>query len=257
MNVVSGRAPDTRGRTSEPLVKEELAIVDFLTAKSTSSKRSHLTASRPEQGLDDQTPVDLLLGLAKTRSGKRAAEEEQRQIRLQQHREVEEQRVAARSGMASPWGYVAPQMPGLDVQQPFGIDGPRKVPRPLQPPPPRRINTTSGWSPDLLDSIMQPPSYPSQSQSPPHQNLAQPMQLSPYQSMVPMPIASPGQQMLTKHPQLDGMQQFGNASLDAFDFGDLGLGVPQTNVENAQFNPFALAQTVERSAHTCSLVVSG
>jgi hypothetical protein len=133
------------------LVKEELAIVEFLTAKATASTKSKSGSSRPSDQQGDQTPVDLLLNLAKTRSGRRAAEEEKRQLRLQQYREVEEQRRASskqgqgqgqgsRDGnsMASPWGYQAPQMPGLDVQQPFGSNGTRKVPRPLAAPSTKR-----------------------------------------------------------------------------------------------------------------------
>jgi len=147
LNVVSGRAPDKQGKVSEPLVKEELAIVEFLTAKTTAGKSK---SSRPSDQQGDQTPVDLLLNLAKTRSGRRAAEEEKRQQRLQQYREVEEQRRAnskqgqgSRDGMASPWGYQAPQMPGLDVQQPFALNGTRKVPRPLAAPSTKRDNNTN------------------------------------------------------------------------------------------------------------------
>jgi hypothetical protein len=131
---------------SEPLVKEELAIVEFLTAKATASK----SKSKPSDQQGDQTPVDLLLNLAKTRSGRRAAEEEKRQQRLQQYREAEEQRSASskqgqgsRDGMASPWGYQAPQMPGLDVQQPFALNGTRKVPRPLAAPSAKRDNNAN------------------------------------------------------------------------------------------------------------------
>jgi hypothetical protein len=64
-------------------------------------------------------------------------------LRLQQYREMEEQRAAAnrrnggQSDMSSPWGYVAPSMPGLDVQQPVGGQG-KKGPRPLQPPRTKR-----------------------------------------------------------------------------------------------------------------------
>lgn len=158
--MVSGRARDEHGRLSEPIVKEELAIVEFLTAKnaskpsSTSSSANHNGQVRPD-GTDENTPVDLLLGLAKTNTGRRAAEEEKRQLRLQQRRELEEQRMAQRRSMSagsiattsngnvmssSPWGYVAPQMPGLDVHQPFGAPNnvnqlnDRRLPRPLQPP---------------------------------------------------------------------------------------------------------------------------
>lgn len=176
LNVVSGRAPDTQGRTSEPLVKEELAIVEFLTAKTNapaaaasgaaagSSSGSGKVRPSGQKGGKEETPVDLLLGLAKTRSGKRAAEEEQRQLRLQTFREQEEQRNAATRGGStgalsrqqqqqsqSPWGYQPPSMPGLDVQQPFGSDGSRRQPRPLQPPPSRRPNS-SQQGPSLSSS---------------------------------------------------------------------------------------------------------
>lgn len=178
LNVVSGRAPDSQGRTSEPLVKEELAIVEFLTAKTNSaaasssgtagSSGSSKARATGAKGGKEETPVDLLLGLAKTRSGRRAAEEEQRQLRLQAFREQEEQRNAARGGSSSsgrqqqqqqsqsPWGYQPPSMPGLDVQQPFGSDGSRRQPRPLQPPPSRnRIQLeqpfgSSGQAPQTL-----------------------------------------------------------------------------------------------------------
>ncbi|WWC73652.1 uncharacterized protein I206_107624 [Kwoniella pini CBS 10737] len=161
LNVVSGRSSDAQGRISEPLVKEELAIVEFLTAKPQSNKsRGPVPATGNSGNKDeDQTPVDLLLGLAKTRSGRRAAEEEKRQLRLQAYREVEEQRQAARrnsgaQNISSPWGYIAPSMPGLDVQQPFGGSADKRVPRPLQPPQPARradgsIPDSTNWSPEM------------------------------------------------------------------------------------------------------------
>lgn len=167
LNVVSGRAPDSNGRVSEPLVKEELAIVEFLTAKTNAAPSSSSSVIR-------ETPVDLLLGLAKTRSGRRAAEEERRQLRQQAAREVQEQSASAaalasgsggqqRGGMSSsPWGYKPPSMPGLDVVQPFDMSGHRRDgPRPLQPPPTKRGPPPSGnvngngnvpqtnWSPDF------------------------------------------------------------------------------------------------------------
>ncbi|CAD6577076.1 MAG: hypothetical protein TREMPRED_001854 [Tremellales sp. Tagirdzhanova-0007] len=255
LNIVSGRAPDSQGRVSEPLIKEELAIVEFLTAKSSKSKTSQFPTARREQAQDDQTPVGLLLGLAKTRSGKRAAEEEQRQLRLQQSREVEEQRTASSArvgGMISPWGYIAPQMPGLSVQQPFGIDGPRRAPRPLQPPPMKRTDP-SDWSPGLLDSIMGSPSLHSQRQPPAispdgEQYPSSIQQISPYQSMTNMSLASPGQQMLSLPQQYDDNQLFGTAGFGGFEFGDLSLPSLHAGVDPSQFNPFALAQTVEEGS---------
>lgn len=261
LNVVSGRAPDQRGRTSEPLVKEELAIVEFLTAK-TNYKQAP-SSDRPARG-EDQTPVDLLLGLAKTRSGRRAAEEEKRQIRLQQYREVEEQRSAQQRGngnMSSPWGYVAPSMPGLDVQQPFGAGMSHKSrgPRPLQPPPTKKQH--GSWPEDLFDKLADdalkqpfgnaPPTRqePSPQGSSFSQNGAS-FQLSPFASMSSLPMTSPNNVNTNLGNNVNGdmnntnsllemfassannnstginesVAQFGQSLLDTFDFSDFNLG---------------------------------
>ena len=275
LNIVSGRAPDNQGRTSEPLVKEELAIVEFLTAK-TNYKQAANSADRTQRG-DDQTPVDLLLGLAKTRSGRRAAEEEKRQIRLQQYREVEEQRASAKrtGGMSSPWGYVAPSMPGLDVQQPFGQSNQRgRMPRPLQPPPAKRPNgqQDSPWGNDifanLANDVMQPQfnQSPRRSDPSPHrgsfgQQSANSFSLSPFASMSNMPLPSPSSNIpndlfnSNPNPNMstnDVSQQFGQNILDGFDFSDLGLNfgttAPSQGLDAASFNPFALAQNASTAA---------
>ncbi|UOH82815.1 hypothetical protein LQV05_005526 [Cryptococcus neoformans] len=326
LNVVSGRLPDSQNRISEPLVKEELAIVEFLTAKNL-GKSSRLPPNRNAEASvgagDDQTPVDLLLNLAKTRSGKRAAEEEKRQLRLQAAREKEEQRQAAKRNAgagnisSSPWGYVAPPMPGLDVQQPFDNDG-KRVPRPLQPPPTRRadgsIPDSTGWSPEMALALSQTPlkhqssinAAQAQAQAlandlqrfdSPNQNraLLSPSQgtgnlsLSPYggfnslpslgdtsglggfdgnagffQSQPPPPLSlsdRPSSNGINSNPSTggqgqgpqggmldgNGVQQFGNANFDSFDFNDLGLDVRAPG-QGGGFNPFALPQTEEGNA---------
>ena len=251
LNVVSGRAPDKQGRLSEPLVKEELAIVDFLTAKSNAKSsrpsaqagRGSAVSSKPTA--DDQTPVDLLLGLAKTRSGRRAAEEEKR---LQQYRDAEEQRVAAKGSISSPWGYVAPSMPGLSVQQPFGNEGPRRAPRPLQPPPPRRNENLTNWAGDIFDPVIQPSDFTSALPSSVQDTdgyAAFQRQISPFRATENLSLSSPGQQMITQGIDDEQTQQFVNQFTDGFDFPDMGFGAQQASLDDAQFNPFALAQAVE------------
>lgn len=218
LNVVSGRAPDKQGKVSEPLVKEELAIVEFLTAKSTASGKTK--SARPsDQAGGDQTPVDLLLNLAKTRSGRRAAEEEKRQLRLQQYREVEEQRRAAsggrgngKDGMASPWGYQAPQMPGLDVQQPFAANGSRKVPRPLAAPSKRndpKINDNDPWNLNNfagLESSLSQPNFGNPSSRP---------------SSAPFGSSSHNNTQQSPHTELNALQ-FSSASASS-SFGQLSM----------------------------------
>lgn len=237
---------------SEPIVKEELAIVEFLTAKNPSKTQAAAAngaangTARPENS-DENTPVDLLLGLAKTNSGRRAAEEEKRQLRLQQAREQEEQRQARRRMQQqgvngnnnqvtpSPWGYVPPQMPGLDVHQPFGASGPGPrrpqqqqqlggLPRPLQPPgagkrsdsdmdtKPNSLSTT--WSPENPFGFNENRSSPGFGNSNMLQqsfNQGQNINLSPYQEMT---IPLPGGGTLSPSEQL-ALQGAGSAAADA------------------------------------------
>lgn len=269
---------------SEPIVKEELAIVEFLTAKNP-SKAQTIAANGGQNGAartetsDENTPVDLLLGLAKTNSGRRAAEEEKRQLRLQQEREQEEQRQARRrvmqqangsAGVPNPWNYVPPQMPGLDVHQPFGAR-PRAqlgaLPRSLQPPPNKRDdeNLNTSWSPENPFGFTERGSPGFGANAP---NMMQGFQgqvnLSPYQEMGILPGSglSPSEQLALQgagtaantntstsantgesnghnlHFSGTG-QEFGSA-VDKFDFST--FAGPQSGMEMA-FNPFAIQQT--------------
>ncbi|GMK56232.1 hypothetical protein CspeluHIS016_0300720 [Cutaneotrichosporon spelunceum] len=288
LNVVSGRARDEQGRMSEPIVKEELAIVEFLTAKNP-SKVQVAVANGAQDGTvrtetsDENTPVDLLLGLAKTNSGRRAAEEEKRQLRLQQAREQEEQRQARRRGMQpangngvpNPWNYVPPQMPGLDVHQPFGARRPPQLgqlPRPLQPPGQRdddQLNTS--WSPENPFGFTDRSSPGFGNPNNMMQGFQGQVNISPYQEMgiLPGPGLSPSEQLAlqsagsavnatanantnitsntdTNTVQSNGHnlnfgtgQEFGSA-VDNFDFS--AFGGPQRGLEMA-FNPFAIQQT--------------
>lgn len=241
LNVVSGRARDADGRLSEPIVKEELAIVEFLTQKaptdgqpeneSDSKSRSRNPSGRPDSSSgaeDGPAPVDLLLNLARTASGRRAAEEEQRQLQVQQRREMEEQRREGRrrsnsnrsnTDSSSPWDFVAPAMPGLDVHQPFGQG--QRVPRPLQPPPPRRPGS------------MGPPAVPSDQQQP-FQNPFQQIHTNE------QPFQVQQQQPTSFNPPVE--QAFGTPIVDPYAFSSLSASM-QSNVENSPFNPFALPQT--------------
>ncbi|ORX37686.1 hypothetical protein BD324DRAFT_391775 [Kockovaella imperatae] len=269
LNVVSGKAPDAEGLTSEPLVKEELAIVEFLTAKGNAAAGKQRIAGRPTRG-EDQTPVDLLLGLAKTRSGRRAAEEEKRQLRLQQQRmEMEERQAALRSrdnlgssNSTSPWDYVAPSMPGLDVHQPFGSPTTRREPRPLQPPPAKRSSGQSQnpWPANLFETLTNQTPLSSQnlpieisSQKTPSQNSLSVDQYNfsdiPDVSMSITPNQSVNHFDQTLLYTQDGQTQYTQGNYDAFNFGDLGFNTgltPSDTSGSNSFNPFALAQNQGR-----------
>jgi hypothetical protein len=295
LNVVSGRARDDQNRMSEPIVKEELAIVEFLTAKSTYKPNTAAAngnangQSRSAEGSDENTPVDLLLGLAKTNTGRRAAEEERRQLRLQQRREQEEQRQAVRRTLSSnsstnssnpvsssPWGYVAPQMPGIDVHQPFGSQaqqgGPR-LPRPLQPPKRDELEGAVVWASSSSDN---PFAFQENNASPsfttsgtggimpsPHNTFAGVTgvgnvasvgsvgssglgTMSPYQDMT-LPLPNADEQLASlaagtgaADALFSAPTEFGAANVGSFDFSN--LGVPQQGMDLA-FNPFAIQQT--------------
>lgn len=255
LNVVSGRAPDANGRISEPLVKEELAIVEFLTAKSNSAPNSN------PGSLPRETPVDLLLGLAKTRSGRRAAEEEKRQLRQQAAREQQEQSAPApgssgqqqRGGQgmsSSPWGYKPPSMPGLDVVQPFDMAGQRRDgPRPLQPPVPKRGSNgvpQNNWSPEFnmnTGEMKRPSSSSSYKPSP--------------ENMFNSPNLS--QQQQQQHPNFnlssltntsDHMSQNGSGSQNGYQLSPyqqiIPLASPQAMNMGPGSDPFAGAGSLEQ-----------
>ncbi|WVQ75554.1 hypothetical protein IAR50_005181 [Cryptococcus sp. DSM 104548] len=246
LNVVSGRLPDAQNRLSEPLVKEELAIVEFLTAKPQNKpSRPPPRSAEGGTGGDDQTPVDLLLNLATTRSGKRAAEEEKRQLRLQAAREKQEQsQIAKRNAGAgqissSPWGYVAPSMPGLDVQQPFGKDD-KRVPRPLQPPPTRRadgsIPDSTDWSPEMALALQN--SQRQQIQASAQAQVAQQQQLAnglPGFKASPPQSQGGGNLSLSPYGGFSDLPPFSNETLGGFDAaaGFFQSQLPPTGVDQA------------------------
>lgn len=193
--------------------------------------------------------------------------------------------------MASPWGYQAPQMPGLDVQQPFAPNGQRKVPRPLAAPgkrnEPKENSSNDPWNLGFnLESSVTQPNFPSQTSRPPsgsfgnqHMNPQQsPIQemsalqfptgsssgsfgqmsmggLQPQPSMSPdnmFNLGSTNGDPNSATSQMDSMQLFGNALMDQFDFSDLGLGNGvQSNNVETSFNPFALAQSQSQADDGC------
>ncbi|BEI80967.1 hypothetical protein CcaverHIS002_0201270 [Cutaneotrichosporon cavernicola] len=271
LNVVSGRARDEQGSMSEPIVKEELAIVEFLTAKNPSKAQAAVAngaqngAARTEPS-DENTPVDLLLGLAKTNSGRRAAEEEKRQLRLQQAREQEEQRQARRRVMqqangSGAWTYTSHSARAVRRRSSA------LSPRPLQPPSQReeeKLNTS--WSPENPFGFTDRSSPGFGNPNNMMQGFQGQVNLSPYQEMGILP--RPREQLALQgagsaanannnnnpnntannnnavesngHSLNFGTgQEFGSA-VDNFDFS--AFGGPHRGVEMA-FNPFAIQQT--------------
>lgn len=147
LDVVAGQALDEQGRISEPIVKDEMAIVDFLTAKANSNSSlrnsapippySHILPELRGPGKEKSVARDASAGRA------RAESTSQQNIQLEQDQ-------MSRASWQSPdsaWSFVAPGMAQIDVHQPFGGSNPvQRLPRPLRPPRSTRQRSDSGAS---------------------------------------------------------------------------------------------------------------
>lgn len=213
LDVVAGLAPDEQGRVSEPIVKDELAIVEFLTQK----------AKTGEGDTNNSAPVPPYSHVLPDNQ------------KAPSHHKRESFGLAAaasnaeRRGPASDpaWSFVAPEMATIDVHQPFSSSGSASgqsaVPGPLKPPQSRQ--QTSG---DLRYSDMAPPNAvtgPS-----PRVTQASGSEFS----MESLNAAFPNGQLAT-----EGADNWWNENWAA-----LGMGHPANSGTTGDmgFNPFALAQ---------------
>ena len=146
LDVVAGLAPDELGRVSEPIVRDELAIVEFLTQR----------ASQPMDGGGVSGPASVssysVLGGGDQRTSMADPTDESAET-MAQYQQQQQQQQPPRPGMDdSAWSFVAPGMAGLDVQQPFSpvprapsevsmaaMSAASGLPGPLRPPPPRGL----------------------------------------------------------------------------------------------------------------------
>lgn len=176
LDVVAGQALDEQGRISEPIVKDEMAIVDFLTAKANSSNAQNLRNSAPFP------PYSHILPLHRnppTNREQRPVREDSSSLRPRSESMSQNQRPSARTPgisvsassprateqQASPWqnadsawSFVAPGMNQIDVQQPFGQpsslgNSMQRVPRPLRPPRTGRDRSDSDVSNRSVENL--------------------------------------------------------------------------------------------------------
>jgi len=242
LDVVAGLAPDELGRISEPIVKDELAIVEFLTQRANDPNNS-------EGALNNSAPIPPYHILS---GEQRPALLERRDTSAsRQSNEV----AAFRQQHASDdpaWSFVAPGMATLDVHAPFSPGGvankagsdvsTSSVPGPLRPPPPRGYHGQSASSvfADRENNFFQQ----SQNASPARSQAQQ----SPYQSSN---LALQGLSQ-TIHDQSYSHDQQGITgdfnvdssvmpNLDSW-WNDIGGNLAINQNTPGNFNPFALAQ---------------
>jgi hypothetical protein len=245
LDVVAGLTPDELGRISEPIVKDELAIVEFLTQRANDPNTTDgvISNSAPIP------PYHILSG------EQRPALLERRDTSAsRQSNEV----AAFRQQHASDdpaWSFVAPGMATLDVHAPFspgrqanraGSDvSTSSMPGPLRPPPPRGVNSQSGLFNDREGNIHN--SFGAHGQN---------MQSSPARSQVPQSpyqnsnyalqgLSQAQEQTFSQEQQgLGGdftVDQSPMPNLDAW-WNDVGGNLAISQNTPGNFNPFALAQ---------------
>lgn len=224
LDVVAGLAPDEQGRISEPIVKDELAIVEFLTQKAKTGE-ADTNNSAPVPPYSHVLPDNQKAPSSNKREsfGLAAAASN-----------------AERRGPASDpaWSFVAPEMATIDVHQPFSSNGSSSgqlpVPGPLRPPQRERLQSASDGG-DLRYGDMAPPAAQTSSSSSvtrpsPRMTAANGSEFS----MESLNAAFPNGQLAT-----DGQDNWWNENWAA-----LGIGHPANSSTTGDmgFNPFALAQ---------------
>ncbi|KAJ9104494.1 hypothetical protein QFC21_001990 [Naganishia friedmannii] len=164
LDVVAGIAPDEQGRISEPIVKDELAIVEFLTQRANNT-------SAQEQALNNSAPMPPYSHVLSARGSSAAQRFGQQQHQQQQQsqpvpqkvQDTDHQLVPSDPAMQLPhqggqdtvqppahhsevqqqipedsaWSFIAPDLNTIDVHQPFvdnerGLD--HRMPGPLRGP---------------------------------------------------------------------------------------------------------------------------
>jgi hypothetical protein len=247
LDVVAGLAPDELGRVSEPIVKDELAIVEFLTQRANDPNNS-------EGALNNSAPIPpyhILSGeqrpaLLERRDTSASRQSNEVATFRQQH-----------AGDDPAWSFVAPGMATLDVHAPFSPGGvvnragsdvsTSSVPGPLRPPPPRGYTGQASTSMfgdreggNAHNGFLQQ----SQNVSPARSQIQQ----SPYQSSN---LALQGLSQ-TIHDQSYSHDQQGISgdfnmdsnvmpNLDSW-WNDIGGNLAMNQNTPGNFNPFALAQ---------------
>jgi hypothetical protein len=142
LDIVAGQALDEQGRISEPIVKDEMAIVDFLTAKASSNATLRNSAAFP--------PYSHILpghrGPGKDRIAPRDAQSARAPSISQQQNNIQSEQDQPPAQRGS-WQSIAPGMSQIDVHQPFGgSNNAQRLPRPLRPPRSQRERSDSGAS---------------------------------------------------------------------------------------------------------------
>lgn len=184
LDVVAGQAMDEAGRISEPIVKDEMAIVDFLTAKANNTAGSNVRNSAPFP------PYSHILPIQKPLQPSKQMRQEPSPLRgrsdsIEQKPAINRQGSQASdwSGGDPAWSFVAPGMAQIDVHHPFAQqpqssnalnNSPnQRMPRPLRPPQSgrQRSDSRNSGNESPPTNLLSAPStlgyQPSYTQSPP------------------------------------------------------------------------------------------
>lgn len=191
LDVVAGLAPDEQGRISEPIVKDELAIVEFLTQRANNT-------SAQEQALNNSAaipPYSHVLSSRTNATAQRFGQQHKQSNRSDAQKTDRQQSVSSHPSLKSPqqdrrhgqdpsnqypdvpqaapedsaWSFVAPDLNTIDVHQPF-IDSGRgmtetRMPGPLRGPARPRQNSL------LEQAYMDSASYQPRTNEGPERNI--------------------------------------------------------------------------------------
>jgi hypothetical protein len=243
LDVVAGLAPDELGRISEPIVKDELAIVEFLT------QRANNPISN-DNALNDSTPI-LLYHIPPTDTRPSVLEEHVAPMLSKPSN--------ARTGHHQPtddpaWSFVAPEMATLDIHAPFSpaeavhktesVMSSSSVPGPLRPPPPRGLaaqlatiyadRDSTGRDNASEDAQVRRSSVLQNDQS---LYAGSPLALDRLNQPIADQFAT-GDQMLSSD---FGLDQTSAANIGTW-WNDIGTNLSVSQNSAGSFNPFALAQ---------------
>jgi hypothetical protein len=192
LDIVAGLAPDDQGRISEPIVKDELAIVEFLTQRANNT-------SAQEQALNNSAaipPYSHVLSARANTAARRSAQQPKQPTNAAMPKSHRQQSSSTLATLQSPqqdrkagpqpsdqysdvpqaapedsaWSFVAPDLNTIDVHQPFIDSGAglteHRMPGPLRGPAPSRQNSL------LEQAYTDSASFQPRSSGPPDRNMA-------------------------------------------------------------------------------------
>lgn len=236
LDVVAGLKPDKHGRISDPIVKDELAIVEFLTQRSEGvDEATGKVSRRKSASSQNQTPAVI------TRSLSIEAASPPNFIESRSNKNSDD----------PAWSFVAPGMASLDVHPPFlsatdytsdtlEVDH-QDIPGPLKAPLSRSQMALVGHEPYSHKAATSAPGRVNQMLQPPSDQ------------GIPEGSCDPGGSSALEYKAREKSRYSGISNLDLSEINDaqtldawwqdIGAYFPLNQNTIGGFNPFALAQS--------------